>query len=83
LIWAVPPMRHALGREGEAAVLDEAVGVDQVGEVLARGSGPQGMAFGDRLGPRLVTGEPATLERLGEVIAHVAKTFIGWERWDS
>jgi len=35
------------------------------------------MTFFDGLGPRLVTGEPATLKRLDEVIAHDAKTFIG------
>ena len=67
---------HALGGDRETAVLDEAARVDQVVEVLARGARPEGVAFGDGLGPRLVAGEPAALERLGEVVTHAAKTRI-------
>ena len=60
--------RLLLRREGERAVLDEAAGIAEVGDVLARGAQAEGMALGDRLGPARV-GEQrlarAQLEQVG------------------
>ena len=61
---------HALGGDGEPAVLDEAVLVDKVGEVLARGPAALRVSPLDRLRPRLVAGQPPALEHLGEVVSN-------------
>ena len=76
-----------LGGDREAAVLDEAPGVDEVGEVLARGPRAARVAALDRLRPRLVGGQPPALEHLGEVVAnavltHARKTRIRLDEWD-
>ena len=63
--------RIALRGDREAAVLDEAALVDEVGEVLARRARAARVASLDRLGPRLVAGQPPALEHLGEVVSHV------------
>ncbi len=60
---AAPP----LGRDREPAVLDEAAGVDQVGEVLARRSRAGGVAALNRLGAGGVLGLRPALERFPQV----------------
>ena len=57
----------ALGGDREAAVLDEAAGVDEVGEVLAGGAPAGGVAALDRGGPSGVLGQRPAGEQLGEV----------------
>ena len=47
----------ALGGDREAAVLDEGAGIDEVGDVLARGAAAGRVAALDRLGARLVVGQ--------------------------
>ena len=59
----------ALGGDREAPVLDEAAGVDQVGEVLARRPAAGGVAALDRLGPRRVLGQRPARQQLGQVVA--------------
>ena len=58
----------ALRRERERAVLDEAAGVAEIGDVLARGAQAEGVALGDGVGPAGV-GEQrlarAQLEQVG------------------
>ena len=60
----------ALGGDREAPVLDEGAGVDEVGDVLARGAAAGGVAPLDRLGPRRVLGQRPARKHLVEVFAH-------------
>ena len=59
----------SLGGDGEAAVLDEGAGVDEVGDVLASRAPARGVASLDRVRTRLVLGQRASFEHLGQVLA--------------
>ena len=74
LLDLAPP---ALGGDREPAVLDQAARIDQVREVLARRAPAGGVAALDRLRARLVAGQPAALEHLGEVVADAVLTHGG------
>jgi len=54
----------ALCGDGEAPVLDEGSGVDEVVDVLAGGAGTGGVAALDRVGARLVQSERPTPNQL-------------------
>ena len=58
----------ALGGDREPPVLDEAPGVDEVGDVLARRPGSGRVAALDRLRSRLVTRRRPPCEHLGQVV---------------
>ena len=57
----------ALGRDGVAAVLDEAALVDQVVEVLAGRSAPSPVPFRHGVRPALVQGQRSPAAELGKV----------------
>jgi hypothetical protein len=65
-VLELPP--PALRRERQPAVLHEAAGVDEVGDVLARRAPAGGVPAGDRLGPRGVLGGRAARAELLEVV---------------
>ncbi len=50
--------------DGEPAVLDERAGVDQVGDVLARGAPATGVPLLHRVGTRRVLGQRATVHQM-------------------
>ncbi len=58
-----------LGREDQRPVLDERVGVDEVGEVLAGGAPALVVALGHRVGAVLVEAEGVAVEDRLEVVA--------------
>ena len=76
MIELVERVARALGGEGEAAVLEEAAVVDEVGDVLARRALAGPAAAGDGVGARRVGGGGEAGAQLGQlgaddlVIAH-------------
>jgi hypothetical protein len=59
-----------LSGDCEAPVLDEGAGVDEVGQILARGATAGGVAPIDRVRPRRVLGQRPAAQQLVEVFAH-------------
>ena len=70
----------ALRGHDERRVLDEAAGVDEIGDVLARGSLPGGAPAGDGVGAAVVEPDVVPLDHLGEIGAHVVEIDRGVDR---